>query len=49
MKKNWLGRVVGDFDEFIVNLLRALATYPEWSDAKKEESKAGPANLSHGG
>lgn len=49
VKKNWLEKIFEGFDEFIANLFRAPATYPEWSDAKKEESKAGSANLSPGG
>lgn len=37
------------FGEFIANLLRAIAIYPEWGEAQKEEIKAAIQNLPPGG
>ena len=48
IKKSWFENIFGGFDEFIANLLRATAIYPEWSEAKKEEIKAASQNLSPG-
>jgi len=47
-KKKWYQNIYGGFEEFIGNLLIALAIYPEWGEAKKEESKSSAANLSPG-
>ncbi|MCX6813842.1 MAG: hypothetical protein NT078_01270 [Candidatus Azambacteria bacterium] len=48
VKKSWFVNIFGGFDEFIANLLRALAIYPEWGGAKKEETRAASQNLSPG-
>lgn len=48
IKKSWVGNVFGGLDEFIANLLRAIAIYPEWGGAKKEEVKTAIQNLSPG-
>lgn len=48
VKKNWFENIFEGLDEFIVNLLGAVAIYPEWSGAKKEETKAAIQNLSPG-
>jgi len=48
VKKSWFEIVLGDLEEFIRNLLRAIAIYPEWSGAKKEETKISAVNLSPG-
>ena len=47
-KKKWYQNIYGGIEEFFGNLLIALAIYPEWSEAKKEESKSSTANLSPG-
>src|SRR3989338_6988479 len=47
-KKKWYQNIYGGIEEFFGNLLIALAIYPEWSEAKKEESKSSAANLSPG-
>ncbi len=48
IKKNWFEKFFGGIDEFIVNLLKAIAIYPEWSEAKKEEVRTASQNLSPG-
>ncbi len=48
VKKSWLENIFEGFGEFIGNLLKAIAIYPEWSEAKKEEIKAASQNLSPG-
>ena len=48
VKKTWFENIFGGLDEFIVNLLEAVAIYPEWSGAKKEETRAAIQNLSPG-
>ena len=48
IKKNWFEKFFGGINEFIVNLLRAPAIYPEWGEAKKEETKTASQNLSPG-
>jgi len=47
-KKNWFEKFFGGINEFVVNLLKAIAIYPEWSEAKKEEIRAASQNLSPG-
>lgn len=47
-KKGFLGSIFEGLDEFFVNLLAAVAIYPEWG-AKKEEAKSPASNLSPGG
>ncbi len=49
IKKNWLENIFGGFGEFIANLLRAIAIYPEWGEVKKEENKTATQNLPPGG
>lgn len=49
IRKSWLENIFGGLGEFIANLLRAIAIYPEWSEAKKEEVKTASQNLSPGG
>ena len=39
IKKGWIENVFGGLEEFIRNLLSAIAIYPEWGGAKKEEIK----------
>ncbi|MBI4919981.1 hypothetical protein HY838_01690 [Candidatus Azambacteria bacterium] len=46
-KKGWLGNFLEGLGEFTVNLLKAIAVYPEWGAAKKEE-KAAAQSLSPG-
>ena len=48
VKKNWFEIFFGGINEFVVNLLKAIAIYPEWSEAKKEEVKTTSQNLSPG-
>ncbi len=48
VKKNWFEFFFEGINEFIVNLLKAIAIYPEWSEAKKEEVKTASHNLSPG-
>ncbi|MDP2946403.1 MAG: hypothetical protein Q8N61_03065 [bacterium] len=48
VKKNWFEKFFGGINEFIVNLLKAPAIYPEWGEAKKEETKTASQNLSPG-
>lgn len=47
-KKKWYQNIYGGVEEFIGNLLIALAIYPEWGATKKEEAKSSAANLSPG-
>lgn len=47
-KKSWIENIYGGIGEFVINLFFAVAVYPEWEAAKKEESKASAANLSPG-
>ncbi len=47
-KENWLDRMLGPVDEFIINLIKAILVYPIWGEKKKEESKASIANLTSG-
>jgi len=47
-KKNWFDSFFDNIYEFIMNLLKAIAIYPEWSEAKKEEVKTASQNLSPG-
>ncbi|MDP3004231.1 MAG: hypothetical protein Q8N43_01865 [Candidatus Azambacteria bacterium] len=47
-KKSWFENIFEGFGEFIANLLGAVAIYPEWSEAKKEETRAAIQNLSPG-
>ncbi len=47
-KQSWIENLSGGIHEFVVNLLKAIAVYPEWSDAKKEETKTAIKNLSPG-
>ena len=48
VKENWLDRLMGPVDEFIVNLVKAILIYPIWGEPKKEESRASLGNLSPG-
>ncbi len=48
VKKTWFEKFFEGINEFIVNLLKAIAIYPEWSEAKKEEVKTASQNLSPG-
>jgi len=48
VKKNWFEKFFGGINEFIINLLKAPAIYPEWGEAKKEETKTVSQNLSPG-
>jgi hypothetical protein len=48
VKKNWFENFFEGINEFIINLLKAIAIYPEWSEAKKEEVKTASHNLSPG-
>ncbi len=47
-KKSWFENIFEGFGEFIANLLGAVAIYPEWSEAKKEETRTAIQNLSPG-
>ncbi len=47
-KKGALGKIFDYLHEFIANLITAPAVYPEWSEAKKEESKTAAQTLSPG-
>lgn len=47
-KKRWYEDIFGGIEEFIRNLLIAVAVYPEWGKASKEEIKSAIANLSPG-
>lgn len=47
-KKSWFENIFEGFGEFIANLLGAVAIYPEWGEAKKEETRAAIQNLSPG-
>ncbi len=47
-KKNWFEKFLDSTYEFIINLLKAVAIYPVWSEAKKEEVKTASQNLSPG-
>ncbi len=47
-KKKWYENIYGGIEEFIRNLLVAIAIYPEWGKAEKEEIKSAIANLSPG-
>ncbi len=47
-KKKWYEIIFGGIEEFIKNLFIAIAIYPEWGAAKKEESKSSASNLSPG-
>jgi len=48
-KKNWFENIFEGAGEFIDNLLKAIAIYPEWGSAKKEEIRTASQNLSPGG
>lgn len=47
-KKGLFGELFEGLEEFVRNLTGAIAIYPEWSGAKKEELKAAIQNLSPG-
>ena len=47
-KKKWHEEIFGGLDEFIRNLFFAIAIWPEWGKATKEEIKSAIANLSPG-
>ena len=47
-KKSWLGSLSDSIHEFVVNLMKAIAIYPEWNPAKKEEVKTAIKSLSPG-
>ncbi len=47
-KEPWYKDWLRGFNEFMVNLARAIGIYPEWSEAKKEEVREKIANLSPG-
>lgn len=47
-KKKWYENIYGGLEEFVRNLLVAIAVYPEWGKAAKEEIKSVIANLSPG-
>ena len=47
-KKTWFENIFEGFGEFINNLLKAIAIYPEWGGAKKEEIRTASQNLSPG-
>ena len=47
-KKKWYEDIFGGLEEFIRNLFFAIAIYPEWGKATKEEVKSAIANLSPG-
>ena len=47
-KKKWYENIYGGLEEFIRNLLVAIAIWPEWGEAKKEETKSAISNLSPG-
>lgn len=47
-KKSWITNIFGGLEEFLGHLLVAIAIYPEWGAAKKEESKSSITNLSPG-
>lgn len=47
-KKKWYEDIFGGLEEFIKNLLLAIAIYPEWGKATKEEIKSATLNLSSG-
>ncbi len=49
VKKSWFANIFGGIDEFVVNLLKAIAIYPEWSEVKKEENRTASQTLSPGG
>ncbi|MEK7578126.1 MAG: hypothetical protein AAB789_00870 [Patescibacteria group bacterium] len=48
-RKTLFGSFFEEINEFIINLLKAIAIYPEWGEAKKEEAKPAIQNLSPGG
>jgi len=48
-KKSLFGNFFDSIYEFTMNLLKAIAIFPEWGEAKKEEIKATSQNLSPGG
>ena len=48
VKKTWWQEAFGSVTEFIENLVLAVSMYPEWSEAKKEETRISAANLSPG-
>ena len=48
VKENWLDKLLGPIDEFIINLIKAVLVYPIWGEKKKEESKMSVANLTSG-
>ncbi len=48
VKKNWFEKFLDSAHEFIITLIKAPVVYPEWSEAKKEESKSSASNLSPG-
>ncbi len=48
IKKSWFENLFGGIHEFTVNLLKAIAIYPAWSEAKREEIKTATQNLSPG-
>lgn len=48
VKENWFDRALGQMDEFVINLVKAVLIYPIWGEAKKEETKFSIANLSPG-
>ena len=47
-KKSWIDSIFGGLEEFLRNLMVAVAIYPEWGEVKKEESKSSTTNLSPG-
>ncbi len=48
VKKNWFEKFLDSAHEFIITLIKAPVVYPEWGEAKKEESKSSASNLSPG-